>query len=153
MGHCKGHTPPVKPESSNTKTLSEPSAVILPNWASPTPPPPFPPTDMSIKSVSVLPLAQQRELLTAWNCRWMDTRKQDLHNSSNESLSGRRGWGGRENGQNLLHSVGEDLVPKNIPHGWGGGWNSGPPRGLGVGDRGRQESISPHSSTEAKMGK
>lgn len=30
-----------------------------------TPPPPFPPTDMSIKSVSVLPLAQQRELLTA----------------------------------------------------------------------------------------
>lgn len=28
-------------------------------------PSPFPPTDMSIKSVSVLPLAQQRELLTA----------------------------------------------------------------------------------------
>lgn len=84
----------------------------------------------------------------------MDTRKQDLHNSSNETLSGRRGRGAQENGYNLLDSAGEDLVPKNIPHEWGGGWNSGPPGGLGVGDGGRRESISPHiSSTEAKMGK
>lgn len=81
-----------------------------------TPPPPFPPTDMSIKSVSVLPLAQQRELLTAWNCRWMDTRKQDLHNSFQRNPVGKEGMRGPSE-RNLLDYAREDLVPKNIPHG------------------------------------
>lgn len=82
-----------------------------------TPPPPFPPTDMSIKSVSVLPLAQQRELLTAWNCRWMDTRKQDLHNSFQRNPVGKEGMRGPSERIDSPTFCREDLVPKNIPLG------------------------------------
>lgn len=120
-----------------------------------TPPPPFPPTDMSIKSVSVLPLAQQRELLTAWNCRWMDTRKQDLHNSFQRNPVGKAGKRGpSERTESPRFCWGRRGSQEHSPGGCGcrgRGWNSGPPRGLGVGGGGRRERISPHrsSSTEA----
>lgn len=120
-----------------------------------TPPPPFPPTDMSIKSVSVLPLAQQRELLTAWNCRWMDTRKQDLHNSFQRNPVGKEGMRGpRERIESPRFCWGRSGSQEYSPRGWGRrGWNSVPPQGLRLGDGRRTRAHFPtHQQHRSKDG-